>query len=100
MSTHKPRQHPSTPSTGVLSRGAVLTFAARGWHSPVSGLARVRLAVGNVLFQLPIIFSRELLLVIGCVPAGKDSLQRQLQAGTSIAITPGGFREPTHTGGH
>ena len=69
----------------MLSRGALLTFAARGWDSPVSGLPRTRLAVGSVLFQLPIIFSRELLLAIGCVPADEAVLRQQLQAGTGRA---------------
>lgn len=87
----------AVPHAGVLSRGALLTFAARGWTSPVSGLARVRLAVGSALFRLPIPFSREALLALGCVPADKAVLQQQLRAGTSVAITPGGWREPTHT---
>lgn len=84
--------------TGVLSRGALLTFAACGRDSPVVGLKRVRLAVGNTLFQLPIVLVREALLALGCVPASRALLKAELLAGTSIAITPGGFREPTHTG--
>lgn len=82
---------------GILSRSALLTFAARGWSSPVSAIARVRFAVGSTLLRLPIPFSRELLLALGCVPADRAYLRQLLLSGTSIALTPGGWREPTHT---
>jgi len=85
---------------GVLSRSALLTFAARGWASPVSGWPRVRLAVGSALLRLPIAFSRELLLALGCVPADKATLKQHLQSCTSVALAPGGWSEPAHTGGY
>lgn len=83
---------------GVLSRSALLTFAARGWQGPVSSLPRVRLAISSWLLQLPIPLSREVLLAIGCVPADKATLKQQLLCGTSIAVSPGGCTEPTQTG--
>jgi len=55
--------------TGLLSRGAFCTFAARGQHSPVSGLRRVRLAIGSQLLRVPMALGREFLLAAGCVPA-------------------------------
>lgn len=85
---------------GILSRGALLTFAVRGWKSPVSTLSRVRLAVSSKLLRLPIPFSRELLLACGCIPADKSTLVKHLTSGSSIAVAPGGWTEPTHTGSY
>jgi hypothetical protein len=79
--------------TGLLSRGAFLTFGARGWASPVSRLPKVRMAVANVLLQFPLPFSREFLLACGCIPAEWSALKVALQGGTSVAITPGGWAE-------
>jgi hypothetical protein len=79
--------------TGLFSRAAFLTFAARGLASPVSGLKGVRLAVDSLLMRLPIPFMREFLLLVGCCPADKATLLRQLQQGHSVAITPGGWRD-------
>jgi len=76
--------------TGLLSRAAFCTFAARGRRSPVSALRDVRLAVGRVLFLLPLPFMREFLLACGCIPADRDSMRNALRSGCSIAVTPGG----------
>jgi hypothetical protein len=79
--------------TGLLSRAAFLTFGARGWCSPVSGLPRVRVAVSSILLRVPVPFWREFLLACGCVPADRRSLRQALLSGTSVAITPGGWAE-------
>lgn len=83
--------------TGLLSRGAFLTFGARGWASPVWHLPRVRMAVANLLLQFPLPFSREFLLACGCIPAEWTALKKALQGGTSVAITPGGWAESRYT---
>jgi hypothetical protein len=79
--------------TGLLSRAAFLTFGARGWCSPVSGLPRVRMAVSSILLRVPVPFWREFLLACGCVPADRHGLRQALLSGTSVAITPGGWAE-------
>jgi hypothetical protein len=79
--------------TGLLSRAAFLTFGARGWCSPVSGLPRVRVAVSSILLRVPVPFWREFLLACGCVPADRHGLRQALLSGTSVAITPGGWAE-------
>jgi hypothetical protein len=78
---------------GVISRSAFCTFAARGWASPVSFLLKVRLAVGSQLFAMPIPLLREFLLACGCVPADRASMMGALREGTSLAVTPGGWKE-------
>jgi hypothetical protein len=81
---------------GAFSRGAFTTFAALGYRSPVSKLARVRLAVGSQLLALPLPGVREFLLACGCIPAGKRAMDAALASGCSVAVVPGGFREGGH----
>lgn len=66
----------------------------------MSALGRMRMGVGSILLRLPIPLSREGLLALGCVPADRQVLRQHLLSGTSIALTPGGWKEPTHTGSY
>lgn len=56
--------------------------------------------MSRTLLHLPIPFSREVLLACGCVPADRAALKQHLLSGTSVALTPGGWSEATHTGGY
>lgn len=82
--------------TGLLARSALQTFGARGWQSPVSALPKVRFAVSSLLFRLPYFPMREFMLAIGCIPAERACMKTSLQAGTSVAVTPGGWRDSDH----
>jgi len=66
---------------------------------PGPGLT-VGLAACSTLLRLPIPLSRELLLALGCLPAVRAYLKQLLLSGMSIALTPGGWREPPHTGSY
>jgi 1-acyl-sn-glycerol-3-phosphate acyltransferase len=54
------------------------------------------MAIGSQLLRVPMMLIREALLAMGCCPADANTLRRELLAGTSIAITPGGWKESRH----
>jgi 1-acyl-sn-glycerol-3-phosphate acyltransferase len=85
---------------GILVVSAWLSFLTgrmdRRAHRPTL------LAVHSILFSLPGL--RELALALGCIDVGRESIERALSAGYSVALLPGGVREmanlpmPKHPG--
>lgn len=65
----------------------------------MSSLGSVSFAVSKALMAAPVPLLREFLCAIGCVPDSRAVLQRCFKAGSSIAVTPGGWSEPIFTGG-
>lgn len=52
--------------------------------------------MASLLFRLPYFPLREMMLAIGLIPAERSVMKQVLQAGTSVAVTPGGWRESDH----
>jgi hypothetical protein len=67
---------------GIQARGAWYTFAGRGRGSPVSGLADCKLAVGRVLWSLPL--AQPFFALFGCCDSSyrtlKGLLSQQVRA--------------------
>jgi 1-acyl-sn-glycerol-3-phosphate acyltransferase len=74
---------------GVLVVSAWLTFL--GGRLDLPGRRPTLLAVHSVIFALPGL--RELALTLGCIDVSRESIERALAHGFSVAVLPGGVRE-------
>jgi 1-acyl-sn-glycerol-3-phosphate acyltransferase len=59
-------------------------------------IKNTKLAVHSVMFQVPIL--RELSLMLGFIPATRETIKYYLNKGVSVALFPGGVREMDYCG--
>ena len=85
---------------GVHARGAWHTFAGKGRGSPVARLRSVKLAVGRVLWALPV--AQPVFALYDCCDSSYRTLRALLseRAPKSVCITVGGWREAKYLGSY
>jgi hypothetical protein len=81
--------HPHGPFP--LSASVLMPQLARFGETLSDLFSKVRFAAASAVFWLPCV--REMYLSLGCVEAGRKSLEKCLTSGHSIAILPGGEDE-------